>query len=317
MSRVKIPIDGVKIGHHTDKERGTGVTAILFEREALGVVAYKGSAASTRQFDSLYPGHVVRHLDAVCFTGGSAMGLTAGGGVQKFLVEQDRGLLVRNRLRVPIVPTAAIFDLFYHSPYSPGEEEGYLAASVASHEVKTGSVGAGTGATVGKIPDYSVATRGGLGVATGSIGDVNVVVLSVINNFGNVTDGRGNILAGVRGESGFVGLEDFVQSISLFENTNLFAVITDGGLDREELLIAGRIVSGVFGKLFSPPSSSADGDILVMVSVGEKRVRPDLLGFVALEVAVDSVRDAVLSAEGNESIPSVSQITGGDGVGGR
>ncbi len=311
MSRIKIPFEGVRVGHFTDIEGGTGVTAIIFENNARGVLAYRGSAASTRQFDSLLLGHSVRQINALCFTGGSAMGLSAGGGVQKFLRERKKGLLIRNRIHVPIVPTAAIFDLFYKSDSIPGEEAGYIAAQNASREFSTGSVGAGTGATVGKIPDYSVATKGGLGAALGRIGDINILVLAVVNNFGNVIDRSGNIIAGIRGDSGFVDLKSMDITLSPFENTNLFAVITDAGLDREDLLMAGRVVSAVFGRHFSPPGSSADGDILVMVSAGDKKIQADILGFTALEVAGAAVEDAIYSAEGTDSIPSVSQLKGG------
>ncbi len=306
MGKKVSPINGVKIGHQTRCEDGTGVTAIIFDKPVKAVAAFTGSASSTRQFDSLFLGHSVRKIDAICLTGGSAFGLGSGIGVQLYMKEQGRGLLIRNRIRVPIVPTAAIFDLLVGKESYPDVEDGYLAAASAKEEFETGSVGAGTGATAGKIFGYERATKGGFGAAWKRVGDVTVFALVVVNNFGNVLGSSGEIIAGIRGEKEFVNLSETAPFYSPLENTNLVVIITDGTMEREDLLIAGRIASGSFGRFFSPPSSSADGDVLIMVSAGEKRVLPDVAGYAAIEVTGRAIEDAISSASSCGNVPSVS-----------
>ena len=307
---MRSPFDFVSIGHYSDAISGTGVTAVLFDNPLIGVLSYHGSATSTRQMDSLSFGHSVERIDGVCFTGGSAMGLGAGTGVQKFLIEEGRGLKIRGKAIVPIIPTAAIFDLFYKRDSFPGVEEGYIAAKNASREFETGSVGAGTGATVGKVLGYDHAMKGGFGAASIKVGDITIFSLVVVNNFGNVINRNGEIIAGVRNNGEFVKIEEIkIESIP-FENTNLILVVTNADLNKEELFIAGRVASAAFGRFFSPPSSSVDGDILIMATRREKKILPDILGLKSIEVVGMAIENAIYSATGDGQILSFSDIGG-------
>ena len=305
---MKSPFDFVRIGHYSDKASGTGVTAVLFDEPLIGVLSYHGSATSTRQMDSLYFGHSVERIDGICFTGGSAMGLGAGTGVQKFLIEEGRGLKIRGKAIVPIIPTAAIFDLFYKGDSFPGIEEGYIAAKNAGRLFETGSVGVGTGATVGKILGYDHAMKGGLGAASINVGDITIFSLVVVNNFGNVINRNGEIIAGVRNNGEFVKMEELKFESIPFENTNLILVVTNADLNKEKLFIAGRVASAAFGRFFLPPSSSADGDILIMVTKREKKILPDILGLKSIEVIGMAIENAIYTAKGDNQIPSFSDI---------
>ena len=293
----EIPINGIKIGHKTINNKGSGVTAVIFDKTLLAGCGWQGFSASTRQFDSLNPIHSVKGINGLCFTGGSAFGLTAGGGVQKWLLKQGRGLDIRGKTIVPIVPTAAIFDLLYKDVYYPSEEDGYEAAKNASTEFEVGSVGAGTGATVGKLLSLDLVSKGGLGFSYTKINGITIMVLTIVNNFGNVTDKNRKTIAGVKNpKGGFI--TDFIKyfkdaNISPGENTNLSVIITDAGLTKEELIILSKSSVSSYSRHFYPALSSADGDIIIAVSSGDKKSILDIIISGAVETMGESIVNAI------------------------
>src|SRR5947209_18727633 len=202
-------VRGISVGHWTDLERATGCTVVLAPDGGMrAACAVRGRATGTRELDALDPRHLVGHIDAILLTGGSAYGLGAADGVMRWLKERGRGLPVGSAGIVPIVPTAVIFD-FDLAPGGkadrwPTADDAYRACAAASGEgeVAEGSVGAGTGATVGKALGPRAAMKGGVGTWAASGGDIGVGALVVVNAVGNVVDASGKILAGGRGPGG-------------------------------------------------------------------------------------------------------------------
>src|SRR5881296_3023491 len=200
-------VQGITVGHWTDSQTATGCTVTLAPPGGMrAACAVRGRATGTREIDALDPRHLVGHVDAVLLTGGSAYGLGAADGVMRWLRERGRGFPVGPAGVVPIVPTAVIFD-FDLAPGAkadrwPTADDAYRACAAASSAIAEGSVGAGTGATVGKALGPRGAMKGGVGTWAEAAGDVVVGALVVINAVGNVVDAGGAILAGARDATG-------------------------------------------------------------------------------------------------------------------
>src|SRR2546430_1529019 len=200
-------VPGVSVGHWTDLERATGCSVVLGPDGGMrAACAVRGRATGTREIDALNPRHLVDRIDAILLTGGSAYGLGAADGVMRWLRERGRGLPVGPAGIVPIVPTAVIFD-FDLAPGGkanrwPTADDAYRACGAASGDVAEGSVGAGTGATVGKALGPRAAMKGGVGSWAATGGDIVVGALVVLNAVGNILDGSGAIPAGARAAGG-------------------------------------------------------------------------------------------------------------------
>ena len=197
-------VPGILVGHSTNLEAATGCTVVLCQQGAVGGVDVRGSAPGTRETDLLRPGNLVQQVHAILLSGGSAYGLDAASGVMRYLEERDIG----NRIGagvMPIVPAAIIFDLgLVTHRVRPGPDDGYAACVNASDAPpKEGSVGAGTGATVGKTMGRERATKGGLGTAGVDLDGLIVGALAVVNAVGDVVDPEtGQVLAGPRDDEG-------------------------------------------------------------------------------------------------------------------
>src|SRR6059036_3371955 len=202
-------VSGITVGHWTDPVRATGCTVVLAPGGGMrAAAAVRGRATGTRELDALHPRHVVGHVDAILLSGGSAFGLGAADGVMRWLAERQRGFPVGAAGAVPIVPTAVIFD-FDLGPSGradrwPMPDDGYRACDAATVDIAEGSVGAGTGATVGKALGLRRAMKGGVGTWAVQGGEVVVGALVVANAVGNVVDANGRILAGARQGGGGV-----------------------------------------------------------------------------------------------------------------
>ena len=193
-------VPGISVGHWTDKRAGTGCTVVLAPKGAVGGVDVRGAAPGTRETDLLRPGTLVQEAQAIVLSGGSAFGLDAASGVVRYLEEQGAGFRVGRR-RVPIVAGAVLYDLGVgDGRVRPQAEHGYEAcANAHSGPVEQGSVGAGTGASVGKARGRNSAVKGGLGSASAVMGDGTVVgALMAVNAFGEVVDEDGAVVAGPR-----------------------------------------------------------------------------------------------------------------------
>ena len=196
-------VAGLAVGHHDDPRRPTGCTVVRCEAGAVCGVEVRGGAPGTRETELLRPDNTVQQVHAVLLTGGSAFGLDAAGGAMRWLAERGFGLAV-GPARVPIVPAAVLFDLWLGDPMiHPDAAAGYAACEAASTgPVPEGSVGAGRGATVGKLHGIAHATKGGIGTASLRLGDVTVAALVAVNAVGDVIDEAGGVLAGARAADG-------------------------------------------------------------------------------------------------------------------
>ncbi len=311
-------VPGVKAGQVSDYTNGTGTTVLVFESGAAGAVDVRGLATGSRELGVLDPLHVTQRCHGLCLSGGSAFGLAAADGVMNRLAEQGIGYMARAAL-VPIVPAAILFDLsFISADVRPDASFGYSATESASSEpVEMGSVGAGTGATVGKVLGMENAVKGGVGSASlRSSEGVTVGALAVVNNLGDVLDMEtGAVLAGTRdpASGGFVNTEKFLREgaapdIAAGENTNLVAVATDAVLDKAGAAKLARMASAGMGRVLAPAHSVFDGDLVFAFSTGDRPLDVNRLGAMAAYTVALSINRAVTEASSLGGVPSCEAL---------
>lgn len=297
-------VPGVRVGHWTDRRGATGCTAILFEGAPLAAVDARGGAPGTRETDVLAGPNLVRRCDAIVFAGGSAFGLAAASGVTRWCADHGIGFDTTIR-RVPIVVSAVVFDLALGDPgAAPGDPQGYRAAAAAKRgRVATGSVGAGTGATVAKLLGPERRVKGGLGTAslTGPHGIV-VGALVVVNAVGLVTDpATGELVAGPFDDDGSMLDLDAVlarrppRPESPSENTTLVCVATNAPLDHPALQRLTYQAHNGLARVIQPVHTLGDGDIAFAVALPALDASPDD-AMLAGVMAVRTVERAVLRA---------------------
>lgn len=286
-------VPGIRVGHATDAEGMTGCTVVLAEGGAVAGVDVRGSAPGTRETDLLRPTALVERIHAVCLAGGSAFGLAAAEGVMRYLSE--RGIGFDTGIRpVPIVPAAILFDLGVGSPdAAPGPDDGYAAcvAAEAGDGPLEGRVGAGTGATVGKLAGMDRSSPGGVGSAGTQLPDGTLLAALVVNNaIGSVLARDGTILAGVRGDAG-----EFVDPAGApFGSTVLVVVATDAALDRAQARKLAELAHDGLARSISPVHTMLDGDVAFVLSTGRGAAPAGLPGQLRLGAAVvEVVRSAV------------------------
>jgi L-aminopeptidase/D-esterase-like protein len=265
-------------------------------------VDVRGSAPGTREIELLKPVRLVEKINAVLLTGGSAFGLDAAGGVQQYLEEKDIGFDV-GVVRVPIVPTAVIFDLAVGDPkVRPDKNMGYKACENALYEnSQEGRIGAGCGATVGKVLGIEQCSPGGLGGASATLRNGIVIgALSVVNAFGEIIDERGHILAGVRNteSTDFIPCLDILANSaadSSFQgsNTTLSVVATNAMLNRETATKVAQMAQDGLAKAIRPAHTMLDGDIVFVLSTAEIEADVSTIGAFACKIVAESIRRAV------------------------
>jgi L-aminopeptidase/D-esterase-like protein len=273
----------------------------------------RGRATGTREFDVLSPRHLVPAIHAILLTGGSAYGLGAADGVMRWLRERGRGFPVGVGV-VPIVPAAVVFDLgpIGRSDAWPGPTEGYAACDAAGGAVEEGSVGAGTGATVGKALGIEHAMKGGAGSHAVRSGDLVVGALAVVNAYGDVVGADGRVLAGARHGSGFADararLAEGAGAVRRFGNTTLVVVGTNAALDRHQLGDVARAAADALSWRIRPVGTAVDGDIVFAVSTGGASV-PDPLRveLLAQDVTAQAIERGVTQAVGLGGVPGLAR----------
>ena len=267
-------VSGIRVGHYTDREAATGCTVLLCKSGAVGGVDVRGSAPGTRETDLLRPTVLVREVHAVLLSGGSAFGLDAASGVVRFLEEAGVGLEFGGA-KVPIVPAAILFDLgVITDRIRPGADQGYIACQNASSgPVAEGSVGAGTGATVGKLLGMDRAVKGGVGTASVDLGDgLMLGAIVAVNALGGVYDpDTGRLVAGPRGEDGAT-MQDAVELMTSprFKggghappaNTTIGAVATNARLSKEQANKLAAVAHDGLAMAVRPAHTMSDGDTL-------------------------------------------------------
>ncbi len=310
-------IAGLRVGHHTLGMRPTGCTVVLCDGDgAVCGVAQRGGAPGTRETDLLRPENTVDRVHAVLLTGGSAYGLDAASGVMRWLEEHGLGLLVgpANRpfpARVPIVPAAVVFDLWVgDARVRPGADAG-RAACAAAHAgpVAEGSVGAGAGATVGKLFGLPRAMKGGIGCAALRVGGVTVAALVVANPIGDVRDEQGRLLAGARVAADRRELVDTTRSLLQGQGpeplmaamqgtaTTIGVVATDARLDKAQATQLASLAHAGLARAVSPLTVH-DGDTFFTLATGGCGHAGNLsvLGAMAADCVSRAIRRAVQAA---------------------
>ena len=295
-------IEGIRVGHATNSSARTGCTVVLCESGAVAGVDVRGSAPGTRETDAIRPGRLVQKAHAVLLTGGSAFGLDAAGGVMRYLEERGIGFPA-GPVRVPIVPTAVIFDLGVgDATIRPDPAMGYQACiNATTSAVEMGQVGAGTGATIGKLPGY-IAAHGGVGSACRQLANGLIVgAIVVVNAVGNIVSPEtGEIIAGARDpETG--AFVDIVERMSdsqiglVGTNTTIGVVATNAALSPSEITKVVEHSHDGLARAIRPAHTMYDGDTLFALSVGTGGVTPppsspvNTVGIIAAEVVADAI----------------------------
>lgn len=314
-------VDGVKVGHHTLAERPTGCTVVLVEQGAVAGVDVRGTAPGTRETDLLRPVDMVQQVHAVVLSGGSAYGLDTAGGVMRFLESRGRGFDARVA-RVPIVPAAILFDLGVGSDpkVRPTADCGYRAAASASNgPVAEGDVGAGAGATVGKIAGLGRAMKAGVGSASLRLPDGLVVAaLVVVNAVGDVIDpANGRVVAGVRSADGrtLADARILIRSgamakLEIGEHTTLGVVATNARLTKAEATKVAQMAHDGFARALAPAHTPWDGDVIFSLATGALEKSADLLtvGALAADVMAEAIVRAARESAGLPGLPSARSL---------
>ena len=302
-------VAGIQVGHFTDSRRPTGCSVVLCPEGAVAGVDVRGAAPGTRETDLLTPGNLVEHVHAILLTGGSAWGLDAAAGVMRWLDAHGHGLPVGNGARVPIVPAAVLFDLHVgDARIRPDAQAGWLACEAASTRVAQGNVGAGAGASVGKLWGMARAMKGGIGTAAVCVNGVTVGALIAVNAVGDVRDPIGNgLLAGARSADG-QRLHDTAAALLAGEaphavlpgtNTTIGVVATDMALDKAQAKRLAMSAHDGLARSICPVHTQTDGDTLFALATGRstQRVHPTVLGLMASEAVALAVASAVRAAQ--------------------
>jgi L-aminopeptidase/D-esterase-like protein len=314
-------VPSIRVGHWTDRRAATGCTVVLCEKGAVGGVDVRGGAPGTRETDLLRPGTLVQGIHAVLLTGGSAWGLDAAAGVMRYLEERSVGW-VYGAGPVPVVVGAVLYDLrLGRSDVRPDAEAGYRACRAAqAGAVAQGSVGAGTGATVGKALGMERCLKGGLGTAsetlTSAEGNLVVGALVAVNCFGEVVDpASGQVIAGPRAEGGgFVSTVDVLLGAEQGpwggESTTLAVLATSARLTKEYACRLASVAHDGLARAIRPLHTMGDGDVVFTMATGQVAVEP--VRYPALEaLAARSVERAVLKAvweaRGLAGVPSAAE----------
>ena len=312
-------VPGVKVGHHTLADRPTGCTVVLVEAGAVAGVDVRGGGPATRETDLLDPVNSVQQVHAIALSGGSAFGLDAAGGVMRFLEERGIGFPTPvARVRVPIVPAASLFDLFLgDAKVRPTAECGYRAAAAATDGlVVEGDVGAGAGATVGKLAGAGRAMKAGIGTAA-IVLDNGIVIgaLVAVNAIGDVIDPvTGRVVAGTRTQDGR-GLADArvlmrqgagTGLIGGGQHTTLGVIATNAVLTKPQVTKVAQMAHDGLARAIYPSHMPFDGDTLFALATGTHAGPVELgaLGALAADVVAEAIVRAATQSTGLPGLPS-------------
>jgi L-aminopeptidase/D-esterase-like protein len=323
-------VAGLSVGHHTDTRRPTGCTVVLTPQGAVAGVDVRGAAPGTRETELLSPLNAIQQVHAVLLSGGSAFGLDAAGGVMRWLAERGVGVVVGpgghdgrtgEPIRVPIVPAAILFDLWVgDASIRPDAASGYAACEAASTTAPAeGNVGAGTGATLGKLFGIERAMKGGIGTASVRAGGFTVGALVAVNAMGDVIDpAHGRPIAGARTPDGraLLGtLEAWLRgevppALQPGSATTLGVVATDAVLDKAQANKLAQMAHDGLARCINPVHTMADGDTIFALATGAsgRMGHPTLLGALAAEATTRAVLRAVRAARGLPGFPAAADL---------
>ncbi len=313
-------IPGILVGHASDYEALTGCTVIICAGGAVAGCDIRGSATGTEEFGLLSPLHLTDRIHAVVLSGGSAFGLETASGVRRYLERKGVGFET-GAAKVPLVAAAILYDLgIGKANVRPGREMGETAAVAAtSGAVVEGVVGAGTGATVGKLFGMNRAMKSGVGSATvsleGRFSGILVAALAAVNAFGDVRDPEsGKLIAGARispdsrklaGTSANMKKRG-VEPGAAGKNTTLVVVATNALLGKTEATKLAQLAGAGMARTIDPVWTTLDGDLVISLSVGQRRVPVDVLGVAAAEAVAAAILRAVRKASSTGGLPGLA-----------
>ena len=321
-------IENVRIGSAENKEAGTGCTVLLFEKGAPAGFDVRGGGPASRESELLKPMAAAEEIHAVLLSGGSAFGLDAAGGVMEYLEERDIGFDV-GITKVPLVCESCLFDLGVgDSRVRPDKEMGYRACVNAEERpgrgteergnYQDGNFGAGCGATVGKLYGAEFCMKSGIGSYVVQIGELKVGAIVAVNALGDIYDWKdGRKVAGLLAADKKTFLcteEEVYKSYEVVKNkfvgnTTIGAVLTNGAFTKTQLCkIAGMAHNG-YARSIRPVHTSADGDSIYALSVGEVSADQDMVGTLAAQVMSEAILRAVMSAESAYGFPAARELS--------
>jgi L-aminopeptidase/D-esterase-like protein len=310
-------VSGIQVGHAHDKEALTGCTVILCQDGAVAGADQRGGAPGTRETDLLRPTHLVEMVHAIALAGGSAYGLAAASGVMRFLEESGAGFDTSVAC-VPIVPAAVLYDLEVgRADIRPDEEMGYRACQNASERRPAeGNVGAGCGASVGKVLGMQRAMKAGVGTASIQIAPHTFVgALVAVNVFGDIVDpDTGDILAGARSGDAFAdtleAMKGMVDASSMGfarrESTMIGVVATNAQLSKEQTNKIAQMAQCGVARTVRPAHTMLDGDILFALSTGTQPADVNIVGAFAAEAVAEAVLRGVRAARPIGNLPAAA-----------
>lgn len=325
---MNIKTPGIKIGHAHDEKALTGCTVILCESGATCGIDKRGGGTTTRQADAFEPWHVVQQVHGILLTGGSAFGLGALGGVLNYFEDREVGFEMRVA-KVPIVAAAGLFDLgIGASDRRPDPEMAYKACLAASTALpEEGSVGAGMGATVGKILGLEFAMKSGIGFASLVIEETGLIVeaIAAVNAGGDIIDpATGKIVAGVRSPNWnpseansnyFANSLEVLKSFQIPDNsladegnTIIGAVLTNAKLDKIQATKIAQMAHDGLARVARPAHTMYDGDTIFSLCVGEIDADVSVVGTMAAEVFSAAMLSGVKAAEARDNFPAASDV---------
>jgi L-aminopeptidase/D-esterase-like protein len=311
-------IENIKIGNAENKEAGTGCTVIICENGAPVGLDVRGGGPASRESELLNPVAATEKIHAVLLSGGSAFGLDAAGGVMQYLEEHDIGYDV-GITKVPLVCQSCLFDLTVGDPnIRPDKAMGYeVCENAMKNNYMDGNFGAGTGATVGKLYGVDRCMKSGIGSYAVQIGELKIGAIVAVNAFGDIFDsGTGEAIAGLLSEdkkSLRSTVDEMMKSYSIVENkfvtnTTIGIVVTNAEFDKVKLKKIASMTHNGYARSIEPVHTSADGDSIYAMSVGNVKADLDMVGTLSARVMSEAIKRAVLSAESAYGYKAASDL---------
>jgi L-aminopeptidase/D-esterase-like protein len=306
-------VPGIEVGHAQDDEALTGCTVILCRKGAVAGVDVRGGAPGTRETDLLNPVNVVENVHAILLAGGSAFGLDAATGVMRYLEENKIGLDT-GPARVPIVPAAILYDLSTgRADVRPDAAMGYRAAASASSVNRAGgNIGAGTGASVGKLRGMKYAMKSGIGTASIDLNGVIIGAIVAVNAVGDVIDPKtGRKLAGMRSGTTLAWMKNGQTRSPITSNTVIGVIATNAKLTKAQATKVAQMAQDGLAQTIRPAHTMFDGDTIFALSTGNVKADVSTVGAFAAEVMAEAIVRGVKMAASAGGLVGLSKVKSG------
>ena len=301
-------VRGIEVGHAQDEDALTGCTVVLCREGAVAGVDVRGGAPGTRETDLLDPVNLVEKVHAVVLAGGSAYGLDAASGVMRYLEENNVGFSVGN-VKVPIVPAAILYDLgIGRADIRPDAAMGFrAAASATSAAPAEGNVGAGTGASVGKMRGMEYAMKAGIGTSSMDIHGLIIGAIMAVNAIGDVVDPQTGVkIAGLRSGTTLEWMKNNRTGQSVESNTTIGVVATNAKLNKAQATKVAQMAQDGLAQSIRPAHTVSDGDTIFTLATGELEADVTTVGAFAAQVVAQAIVRAVRMARSAGGLPGLN-----------